>query len=383
MKTTQILKALNIVSNQYTRTHCSKLADIFSLLKEIKKDITEVLLLESELVYIGKTTEIKYRNREIVSNGIEMEGQKIQVTFTKGVYTFTLPIDNEFYFAVCELLKIDYKAKEIETVEVLQTITVESNVITAIKKASKIVSKDDLRPAMQCVMLHFTDKGCKVVSTDAHRLYYSRIYESNLKAETKLLLSPDAVKAISSIKDKGENITIELLPAIGVVTCQDDFWNKDIEKWESKDRIEDKYFALINGIKVELWQEHKYPDYECVIPKYEQKMVFNKDTFVSKMKQVLPYANKATNQIAFHLNGKIEMMAQDVDFSFESTSEMPYISKDFIDTDIAFNGKFLIECLGMIKAKEISMYHEGINTRGGIFTDGIDNCLLMPLMLNR
>ena len=98
MKTTQILKALNIVSNQYTRNHCSKLADIFSLLKEIKKDITEVLLLESELVYIGKTTEIKYRNREIVSNGIEMEGQKIQVTFTKGVYTFTLPIDNEFYF---------------------------------------------------------------------------------------------------------------------------------------------------------------------------------------------------------------------------------------------------------------------------------------------
>ena len=76
-------------------------------------------------------------------------------------------------------------------------------------------------------------------------------------------------------------------------------------------------------------------------------------------------------------------MAQYVDFSFETEKTIKYISKDFIDTDISFNGKFLIECLSTFKASELSMYHNGSPFEGAIFTDGIDNCLLMPLMLNR
>lgn len=361
MKTTQILKALNLVSNQYTRNHCSKLADIFSLLKEIKKDITEVLLLESELVYIGKTTEIKYRNREIVkeivSNGIEMKGQKIQVTFTKGVYTFTLPTDNEFYFAVCELLEITGAKKETVKETVLQSISVDANIIKAIGKAAKFVSKDNFRPAFTTICLHFKDGKVKVVATDAHRLFYSRDFLADNVGEMKVLIASNFAE-ISKIKvDKTDT-----LPLLTI-----DLTN------ENK--------AIIGGVKCELLSNIDYPNYEQVIPSYKDAMQFDKKSLIAGIKEVLPYSNKST--VIFHLNGAIQMMAQDVDFSFETEKTIKYISKDFIDTDIAFNGKFLIECLSTFKASELSMYHNGSPFEGAIFTDGIDNCLLMPLMLNR
>ena len=96
----------------------------------------------------------------------------------------------------------------------------------------------------------------------------------------------------------------------------------------------------------------------------------------------MPYANKITAQVNFHLNGNIAMSSCDVDFSFESNSEMPYISKNFVDTDIAFNGKFLVDSLGIFKDKTVKMFSDGIPTKAAIFTNDTDTVLLMPLMMN-
>jgi DNA polymerase III sliding clamp (beta) subunit (PCNA family) len=76
------------------------------------------------------------------------------------------------------------------------------------------------------------------------------------------------------------------------------------------------------------------------------------------------------------------MSASDIDFGFECAKEMSYINKNFIDTDIAFNGKFLIEGLNIFKSKEISMYSEGNPSKAAIFTDEVETVLLMPLLLN-
>ncbi len=375
MKPTQILKALNIIENKYTKQHCSKLSDIYGVLLELTKSSFKAVILESECVInFGKSTEANYNwnKKEIrtLFEGVEMKAAKINFKTDKQDYTFTLPTDNAFFDVVCTLLQLEFKSKfEAETSKIkpLQTIEVSSEILTSIKKAAKFVSKDKYRIPMHCVLLHIKDNALKVVSTDAHRLYYSKIYSVDAPNELKVMLSPEAIKSVLAIKTKETTITIDILPA---------------ETTKGEYSEVNKFYALINGIKVELWQEERYPDYEAVIPKLETAMVFNRLEFVDKIKQVMPYSNKATNQVNFHLNGKIEMTCQDVDFGFEADREMAYASKNFEDTDIAFNGRFLVECLGAFKAKEVSMLSDGRPTRAALFTDGIETLLLMPLMLN-
>lgn len=53
------------------------------------------------------------------------------------------------------------------------------------------------------------------------------------------------------------------------------------------------------------------------------------------------------------------------------------------DTIIAFNAKFLKDSLSIFKEDSIKMYSDGRNTHAGIFTNGVDEFLLMPLMLHQ
>jgi DNA polymerase-3 subunit beta len=139
--------------------------------------------------------------------------------------------------------------------------------------------------------------------------------------------------------------------------------------------------ATFNGFEVSLF-DGNFPQYEVVIPNYTQAMEFDREQLIKNVKKVMPYANKSTSQVTFHLNGCISMRSEDIDFGFECDAEMPYISKEFPDTDIAFNGKFLNECLGSFKDKTVKMYSDGISTKAALFTNDKDTLLLMPLMIN-
>ena len=127
----------------------------------------------------------------------------------------------------------------------------------------------------------------------------------------------------------------------------------------------------------------RFPDYKVVVPKYKSGVTFDKNTFVSCVKQVLPFSNKSTNAVNIDINGELRFAAQDVDFSFEGGIRSAYLKKDMPDTVIAFNGKFLIETMGIFKSDKITMLSEGSPTKAGIFTDGTDTALIMPLMQSR
>lgn len=284
-------------------------------------------------------------------------GSQIEVKTNKGEYRFYVPIANAFYYAVLRLLNIPFEVAKVEVISAKYKFITYPEIIECIKKAAKFVSDDDLRPVFQCVCLDFSDKGLQVISTDAHRMYYSKYFsfEKGIN-NTQLLISPESVKVLCKVKPDYEN-------ALTISVFNDNT-------------------ADINGIAIKLFTEKKYPDYKVVIPEYTLSMEFEKDNFIQNVKKVMPFANKSTTQINFHLNGNIEMTAQDVDFSFESIAQVAYLSKDLPDTDIAFNGKFLVEACGVFKDKTLKMYHDGKNTHAGIFTNGKDSVLVMPLMLN-
>lgn len=107
------------------------------------------------------------------------------------------------------------------------------------------------------------------------------------------------------------------------------------------------------------------------------------NTVISLWRLNIEIKNFAQINAGFILIGKIKFSAQDVDFSFEAETKMPYVEKQFPDLEIAFNGKFLCTTLATFKDDVVSMYHDGKrNSTCGIFSDGKDNILVMPLMMN-
>jgi len=368
----QILTGLKLNSDQLTKKYAGKLVLIFNLINELEKlegfkvslssEIGNVDMVKAlpELVYPenynerNKYFELKRQQdncKEVY--GLFEQWVNISVSHNKGCYTFPFPVNNVFYdkFLGMAGMQVNEVKKD---VFIKETIILDAAILKSFSKALKFISKDDLRPAMQCVLIHCNEGKATLVSTDAHKLYQSQKFDCSQNNDTKLLISESDAKRLSKIKPLHDVIELHIL--------LDD----------NQIMIDDEIINLVDA---------RFPDYKVVIPEYETFMEFEKDSFVKNIKKVIPYANKSTSQVNFHLNGSIALHTQDVDFSFECDADMPYISKNFIDTDIAFNGKFLLETCSIFKDKTLKFYSEGKNTRAAIISNGNESVLLMPLMI--
>ena len=372
MNQLQILSALTIAPCQLTKGYAKQLFNLCKLVKELKELPGYMVLLDNpkgnfelvkelpELVYPEIYNE-RHRYFDIKKQqdnckeiyGLFTEWNPIEILHGAGSYKFALPLHNDFYYYFLDLIGAA-EIKPVAKIDIVDSITIDSAVFKNMNKAIKFVSKDDLRPAMTCVCLAMDKYKVEVVATDCHRLYQSPIFECSQDAKLNLLISTKDAKELAKMKFADPITEINILK------------NNQIE-------IAGKIIDVLDA---------KFPDYKVVIPEYDTYMEFNKEQFVSNVKQVLPFANKVTSQVTFHLNGSIALNAQDVDFSFESNKEMPYLTKNFVDTDIAFNGKFLLDAMDIFKDKTVKMYSEGQSSKAAIFSNGTDKVLVMPLMIN-
>jgi len=447
MKPTEILQALSLEKNKTTSTYCGKLANLFEFLKLVLVSLVRAVISETGLTIdkagkvlaldvvetnyrehlkykfmgndrgylelVKKESELystrsrinemlwkKRRNKdnseleaerdaitaelqeldkqkdEMISTEINrlktvktdiktmrealelFEGVKIAIETTAGAYSFYLPIGNKFYYEVCKMLGIAYEVATVTKREAKIQFITHPEILDDIRKAAKFTSKDDLRPTMQCICLSFEGNKVQVVSTDAHILYYSKAvsYEGN-GGKFDLLISPESIGKLCKVKPDYKS-------PLHITVFDDDT-------------------AAFGDCEVNILEGAKFPNYKVVIPEYEGYMEFDRAELTKNVKKVMPFANKSTNRVNFHINGSIALNSCDVDFSFETNVDMPYITKGIPDTDIAFNGRYIVDTLGIFRDKTVKMYHDGRATKAGIFTNGIDNVLLMPLMLNR
>ncbi len=368
----QILTGLNLQPSAQNKKYAAKLSAMFSLINDLEKLPKFAVTLSgvkgncTMVNQLPKLERINFRTNDGYNTacmqqdncryifGEFAQWDEIKVSHANGSYFFPFPIDNFYYNVFLSMAGKDIVQAKKEMV-IIDTITIESKFFKTLDKAVKFVSKDDLRPAMMHVCIDMANYKVECVGTDAHRLYYSPKFECSQSEPIQLLISDKAAKELAKMKFTNDITEINLL---------------------ANDKI------MVEGKTFDLGVDMRYPQYKVVIPEYKTFMEFDKDKFVANVKKVLPYANKSTSQVNFHLNGSIAISSQDVDFSFETSFDMPYLTKDFIDTDIAFNGKFLIDAMGIFKDKTVKMYSEGVATKAGIFSNGTDNVLIMPLMLN-
>lgn len=292
-----------------------------------------------------------------------MEAKRVEFITDTGRYSFLLPTNNRFYMQMCGLLKLPLPNEVIQEKKVAWEIVCPDNLTDCIKLAMRFTSGDDLRPAMQCICLDFNSDGVQVVATDAHRLYMSK------------RLSYDVVKRPAASKEFQLMISHQSLNKL---------YKSPIDRYEPCNVIvyEDGT-GEINHVPVVYFTEGKYPDYKVVVPKYTEYVEFHRKDFIQSLSSAMVYSNKSTNLVALDINGQILMSGQDVDFSFESDIRMNYLSKTMPDTVIAFDAKLLKDSLSIFKDESVKMYSDGKPTHAGIFTNGVDEFLLMPLMLHQ
>lgn len=246
------------------------------------------------------------------------------------------------------------------------SFTIPSRILLrAINKTLFAVSNDDLRPAMNGVYMEMEDEGLLFVATDAHKLVRYKRTDVGTQSTNSVILPKKPLNILKSIlPDTQEEITAG---------------------------FNDKHFFIeLKNIRMSFRLiDARFPDYRVVIPKDNPyKLRVDKSSFQSALRRVSIYSNKTTNQVVLTITGsELQLHAQDVDFSYESSERMP-CQYDGEDLTIAFNAKSLIDMLNVTETEEVIM-ELSTPSRAGIIKPSENEpdedvlMLLMPLMINQ
>ncbi|MFB0946048.1 MAG: DNA polymerase-3 subunit beta [Spirosomataceae bacterium] len=244
-------------------------------------------------------------------------------------------------------------------------ITLPSDILgLAISNTLFATSTDDLRPAMTGVYMQVSGEHTTFVATDGHRLIRYRREDITTENTTTLILPRKALNLLKSS-----------LPS-GSVDVKAEFSNSNA------------FFSFDNIKMVSRLIDERYPDYENVIPKENpNKMLIERNSFLSTLKRIAIYSNKTTHQIRLKISAdELEISAEDLDYSNEAKEKITceYMGDPM---EIGFNAKFLIEMLSNLDASMISMNMSLPNRAGLIVPVEKDEnedilMLVMPVMLN-
>ncbi len=223
---------------------------------------------------------------------------------------------------------------------------------------------DELKPAMNGVLIAISDSNTTFVSTDGHRLCrYRRV--DVISAEAQKILVPR--KALSLLKG--------CLPSANALV--------NIEY-----NLENAFFSFNNLQLICRLIDERFPDYENAIPLTNpNKLSIERNELLSCLKRISIYANKSTHQVRFKLSGsELHVSAEDLDFSNEANERLACEFQGE-DMEIGFNAKLVIEMLANIPANRIEISMSTPNKPGIISTNESETSedllmLVMPVTLN-
>ncbi|MCY4419247.1 MAG: DNA polymerase III subunit beta [Cytophagales bacterium] len=204
----------------------------------------------------------------------------------------------------------------------------------AIQNTLYAISQDEIRPAMAGVLVEIEDDNRVVyfVSTDGHRLVK---YTVHLKEGTgtsgRMVIPGKTLSFLKSVLDshEEEHVKIDFSPSNAV------------------------FHLGSRQLSVRLIEE-RFPDYKRVVQvDNKNKVVVFRKELINCLDRVLVFANRATKQVSFLLEGnKLELSAEDLDYS-RGASEALVCRHDGENIRIGFNATFLLDALKPLGSEEI------------------------------
>ena len=225
------------------------------------------------------------------------------------------------------------------------------------------VSQDELKPALTGVLFNFSKDNFTAVSTDGHRL---------VKYQVKDFLSEEIKEEIIIPKKFLSFLTTQLSEKKIKFSIGNNFVTSQLEK----DIITTKII------------DEKFPDYDSVIPKENNKtLLIDKKSLLGAIRRVSIFSNKSTHQVALSLNR---------DNSFVTTEDPEKSSRakekilwDYTGEDltIGYNSEYLKGVVSHISGENIEIK---LNTSvsAALFEENPKRenvnslMLLMPIRLN-
>ncbi|MFY0650612.1 MAG: DNA polymerase III subunit beta [Cyclobacteriaceae bacterium] len=245
------------------------------------------------------------------------------------------------------------------------SINISSDVLAnAINNTILATSNDELRPAMTGVYMNLSDTNTTFVATDGHRLIRYRRVDIASESDNSMIVPRKALTLLkATLPSENTNVNVEF-------------------------NVSNAFFKFGNIFMVCRLIDERYPDYENVIPAgNDNNMTINRNELLGSLKRIAIYANKTTHQVRLKITGsELQVSSEDLDFSNEANERLS-CDHDGEDIEIGFNGKFLIEMLGNMSSKEITIQLSEPNKAGLIVPIDQDEnedllMLVMPVMLS-
>ena len=250
------------------------------------------------------------------------------------------------------------------------TILPSSLLFNAISKTTISAGNDDMRPQMTGVLFEQINNDIAFVGTDAHKLSKFSINGVANTQTSSIILPKKPLNLIKNIIGAYKD-DVEVIISYNIKNATFVFDNYTIS------------CRLIDG---------KYPNYDAAVPKDNpNKLVVDKNDFLTSLKRVLIFANQFTQQIRVKLNAnQLELSSEDVDLSNMAKEK---IECDYTggDLEIGFNAKYLIEMLSNIHTESVliemsqpnraCILHPFDKSSGEVIKDYF--MLVMPVMLTK
>ena len=274
---------------------------------------------------------------------------------------FSLPYEDAQDFPMPTATIEDGKEKRIDAKKIL----------TAIERAGYATANDELRPVMNGVHFDFFPDGMVAVASDGHKL-------SKYKDLTITYDNSEAPVVYGFTMPKKPCNTLMNVLANTIAG-------------DVKMVFNDRCFT-INNTQFKLTArliEGRYPNYDCVIPKTNDKIVtVDRSSFISAMKRVLPMGNSASELVSLAFaDGMMTISAEDFDFS-KSASENVVCDYPLTAAPmtIGFKGSALLQLLQNVDGDTVKIALAD-PSRAGLITEGTTNSvyeytsLLMPMLI--
>lgn len=240
----------------------------------------------------------------------------------------------------------------------------------AIEKAGFAVANDELRPVMNGVHFDFFKDGMVSVATDSR----------------KLVMYKDLTLASGEI----ENVQGFTMPQKPCHTLMNLLAKYTTDNSDVALAFNERSFAIKNDVfkMTTTLIEGKFPNYERVIPKNNEKVVIiNRNDFIYAVKRVMPMGNSVNELCALDFSlGVMTIRTEDIDFSkaAKESVDCDYASEPLT---IGFKGSNLLQVLQNISGEEVKLLmntsqaacvvKEATDIEGTEYTS-----LLMPMAIN-
>lgn len=225
------------------------------------------------------------------------------------------------------------------------------------KRFGKFLSKDDLRPVMNCIFWDATNRT--LVATNAHILRHEKLStdEAVGMGNRNFLLHRDVLDAMIKAKEP----------------------YKLIHKGNDVFMVNSDYMAdQSKGICYKVTQNDRYPDWQLVIPSQSKQVIASCALTMdkNKIRGLNLLANSSTRQINLdQSDGKVVLSCEDLDFGTVG-SYVPVCSDVVGDISLAFGGSLMLDILSSLDSDCLSFEFFGSSS-----AFEINGCiLLMPVL---